>query len=46
MIVREKEREVVFGPANVLHTFVNLGPGLLEITEIHVTEVFIQENLE
>ena len=38
--------QVVFGPANVPHKFINLGPGLLETTDIHVTDVFIQENLD
>lgn len=38
--------QVVFGPANVPHKFVNLGPGRLETTDIHVTDAFAQENLE
>lgn len=38
--------QIVFGPANVPHKFVNLGPGRLETTDIHVTDRFIQENLE
>ena len=38
--------QVVFGPANVPHKFVNLGPGRLETTDIHSTPTFIQEDLE
>lgn len=37
--------QVVFAPANVPHTFVNLGPGILETTDLHVSDTFIQENL-
>ena len=38
--------QIVFGPANVPHTFVNLGPGRLETTDIHVTDTIAQEDLE
>lgn len=38
--------QIVFGPANVPHTFVNLGPGRLETTDLHVAAAFAQENLE
>ncbi|TAA55321.1 cupin domain-containing protein [Shinella sp. JR1-6] len=38
--------QIVFGPANVPHKFVNLGPGRLETTDLHVTAVFAQEDLE
>ena len=44
--VRATVGQVVFGPANVPHKYINLGPGTLEMTDIHVTDVFIQENLE
>lgn len=38
--------QIVFGPANVPHKFINLGPGRLETTDLHVTDVFEQEDLE
>ena len=37
MQVEATAGQVVFGPANVPHKFVNLGPGRLETTDIHVT---------
>lgn len=37
--------QVVFGPANVPHKFVNLGPGRLETTDVHVNDRWIQTNL-
>jgi mannose-6-phosphate isomerase-like protein (cupin superfamily) len=37
--------QVVFGPAHVPHKFVNLGPGRLETTDVHVTDRWIQCNL-
>ncbi|GAA5618590.1 cupin domain-containing protein [Brucella anthropi] len=40
------EGQVVFGPANIPHKFINLGPGRLETTDIHVTRHFEQEDLE
>lgn len=40
------EGSVVFGAANIPHKYVNLGPGLLETIDIHVSGTFIQENLE
>lgn len=38
--------DIVFGPANTPHKFVNLGPGRLETTDIHLSERWIQTNLE
>ena len=38
--------QIVFGPADMPHKYVNLGPGRLEMTDLHVTDRFIQENLE
>ena len=38
--------EIVFGPAGVPHKFVNLGPGRLETTDIHVSDRWIQTDLE
>jgi hypothetical protein len=36
----------VFGGANIPHKYVNVGPGLLEMIDIHVSGTFIQEDLE
>lgn len=38
--------QIVFGPANVAHKFINLGPGRLETTDLHASASFVQENLE
>ncbi|WEX75128.1 cupin domain-containing protein [Sinorhizobium numidicum] len=38
--------QIVFGPANTPHKFINLGPGRLETTDLHVTDKFAQEDLE
>lgn len=38
--------QIVFGPANIPHKFINLGPERLETTDIHVTNTIIQEDLE
>ncbi len=38
--------EIVFGPANVPHKFENLGPGRLETTDIHLSDRFVQTDLE
>lgn len=38
--------QIVFGPAGVPHKFVNLGPGRLETTDIHVTGTIAQGDLE
>ena len=38
--------QIIICPANVPHKFVNLGPGRLETTDIHLTDVFVQEDLE
>ena len=38
--------DIVFGPAHVPHKFENLGPGLLETTDIHLSERFFQTVVE
>lgn len=35
--------QIVFGPANIPHKFVNLGPGRLETTDLHITNAFSSE---
>ena len=44
--IKVKEGQVVFGPASIPHKFINLGPGRLETTDIHVSRQFVQEDLE
>ncbi|MEM7022937.1 MAG: cupin domain-containing protein [Pseudomonadota bacterium] len=38
--------DILFGPAEVPHKFKNLGPGLLETTDVHVSDRWIQTNLD
>ncbi|WP_226779660.1 cupin domain-containing protein [Oceaniglobus trochenteri] len=38
--------QVILGPAGVPHKFENLGPGLLESTDIHLSERWIQTDLD
>ncbi|NNF76851.1 MAG: cupin domain-containing protein [Rhizobiales bacterium] len=38
--------EILMGPANIPHKYTNLGPGLLETTDIHVSNRWIQTDLE
>lgn len=38
--------DIVLGPANIPHAFENLGPGRLETTDIHLSDRWIQEDLE
>lgn len=41
-----KEGQIVFGPANLPHKYVNMGPGRLEMTDVHVAGEFAQEDSE
>ncbi len=38
--------DILLGPANIPHKFHNLGPGRLETTDIHLSESWIQTDLE
>ena len=38
--------DILLGPANVLHKYHNLGPGLLESTDIHLSDRWIQTDLD
>jgi len=38
--------DVLLGPANIPHKYHNLGPGLLETTDIHVSDRWIQTDLD
>jgi len=37
--------QILLGPADVPHKYTNLGPGLLETTDIHVSDRWIQTDL-
>lgn len=38
--------DILLGPANVPHKYHNLGPGLLESTDIHLSPKWIQTDLD
>nr|WP_240195053.1 cupin domain-containing protein [Desulfobulbus rhabdoformis] len=38
--------DILLGPANIPHKYHNLGPGVLETTDIHLSDRWIQTNLE
>ncbi len=38
--------DILLGPAEVPHKYTNLGPGLLETTDIHVSDRWIQTDLD
>ena len=45
-VIEAEAGDVLLGPANVPHKFQNIGPGLLETTDIHLSDRWIQEDLE
>lgn len=38
--------DILLGPANVPHKYHNTGPGMLETTDIHLSDHWIQTNLD
>ncbi len=38
--------DILLGPADIPHKYHNLGPGLLESTDIHLSSEWIQTNLD
>lgn len=40
------EGDILLGPAEIPHKYANLGPGLLETTDIHLSDRWIQTNLD
>lgn len=44
--IEAKAGDILMGPANVPHKYTNLGPGLLESTDIHLSDEWIQTNLD
>ena len=45
-VVQASEGDILLGPANIPHRFHNLGPGRLETTDIHLSDRWIQSDLE
>lgn len=43
--VKAMAGDILLGPANIPHKYTNLGPGLLETTDIHVSDRWIQTDL-
>ncbi len=46
MKIEAGEGDILLGPANIPHKYHNLGPGLLETTEIHLSDAWIQTDLD
>ncbi len=44
--IEAKAGDILLGPAEIPHKYENLGPGLLETTDIHVSERWIQTDLD
>jgi len=44
--IEAAQGDILLGPANVPHKFHNLGPGRLETTDIHLSDRWVQEDLE
>lgn len=44
--IEAKEGDILLGPANVPHKYHNVGPELLETTDIHLSDRWIQTDLE
>lgn len=38
--------DILLGPANIPHKYTNLGPGVLESTDIHLSDTWIQTDLD
>ena len=44
--IEAKAGDILLGPANIPHKYHNTGPGTLETTDIHLSERWIQTNLD
>ena len=44
--IEAKPGDILLGPAEVPHKYHNIGPGMLETTDIHLSERWIQTNLD
>ncbi|QYX56587.1 cupin domain-containing protein [Roseovarius sp. SCSIO 43702] len=45
-VIEASEGDILMGPAHVPHKFENLGPGPLETTDIHLSDRWIQTEIE
>jgi mannose-6-phosphate isomerase-like protein (cupin superfamily) len=44
--IEATEGDILLGPADIPHKYTNLGPGLLESTDIHLSDRWIQTDLD
>jgi mannose-6-phosphate isomerase-like protein (cupin superfamily) len=44
--IEAKAGDILLGPANIPHKYHNIGPGVLETTDIHLSDRWIQTNLD
>lgn len=44
--IEAKTGDILLGPANIPHKYHNLGPGILETTDIHLSDRWVQTDLE
>lgn len=45
-VIEAREGDILLGPAKIPHKYHNLGPGPLETTDIHLSNRWVQTNLE
>lgn len=45
-VIKAKEGDILLGPADIPHKYHNSGSGRLETTDIHLSDRWIQTNLE
>lgn len=43
--IEAKAGDILLGPAEIPHKYQNIGPGMLETTDIHLSDRWIQTNL-
>lgn len=44
--IAAKTGDILLGPANIPHKYHNLGPGMLETTDIHLSDRWVQTDME
>ncbi len=44
--IEAKAGDILLGPAEIPHKYHNIGPGMLETTDIHLSDRWIQTNLD
>ncbi len=45
-VIEAREGDILLGPAEIPHKYNNIGPGSLETTDIHLSNRWIQTNLD